>query len=153
MDYESLCAQLQSLAEAEPHYVPLLANAAALLYDTLPALNWAGFYLLRNGRLVLGPFCGKVACIHILPGKGVCGIAAQRGQTVVVPNVHQFPGHIACDSASNAEIVVPIRCGDAVIGVLDLDSPVFDRFTDADRAGLEAFAKVIEANADFGEML
>ena len=153
MDYSVLSAQLDALAEEEPHYVPLLANAAALLYDALPDLNWAGFYLLRGGRLVLGPFVGKVACIHIPLGRGVCGTAAATDQTLVVPDVHRFPDHIACDSASNAEIVVPIHHSGTVIGVLDIDSPLLDRFSDEDRIGLERFVSVLEAKADFAELL
>ena len=143
--YSDLVAMLRSLAEEEPAYIPLLSNASALLYDALPDLNWVGFYLLRGGQLVLGPFQGKVACIHIPIGKGVCGTAAQTGETVLVPDVHQFPGHIACDSASNAEIVIPLYRENEVVGVLDIDSPVFNRFSEEDRKGLEAFCKVLEA--------
>ena len=156
MNYELLTAQLRSFAEADSWYVPLMANAAALLFDALADVNWVGFYLLRGGRLVLGPFQGKVACIHIPLGKGVCGTAAQRDETQLVPDVHAFPGHIACDSASNSEIVVPIhRKGAlkelnrrAVVAVLDIDSPVPNRFSEADRAGLEALVKVLEAHID-----
>ena len=144
MNYDLLSAQLAALAEADGWYVPLLSNAAALLYDALKDVNWAGFYLLRDGRLVLGPFQGKVACIHIPMGKGVCGVAAQRDETLLVPDVHAFPGHIACDSASNSEIVVPIHKNGEVVAVLDIDSPAFNRFTDEDRAGLEAFVNVLE---------
>ena len=125
MDYDLLCAQLKSLAEAERWYVPLLSNAAALLYDALEAVNWAGFYLIPLGR-------------------GVCGTAAQRDATLLVPDVHAFAGHIACDSASNSEIVVPIHRDGKVAAVLDIDSPVKNRFTEADRAGLEAFVRVLE---------
>ena len=153
MEYSVLTAQVRALAEEEPHYVPLLANAAALLYDALPDLNWAGFYLLRNGRLVLGPFVGKVACIHIPLGRGVCGTAALENRTLVVPNVHRFPGHIACDGASNSEIVVPLRISGSVIGVLDVDSPKLNRFSAEDRIGLEAFAAALEASADFAELV
>ena len=149
MDYELLCAQLSGLAEADRWYVPLMANAAALLYDALEDVNWAGFYLLRDDRLVLGPFQGKVACIHIPMGKGVCGTAAQRDETQVVPDVHAFPGHIACDSASNAEIVLPIHRDGGVVAVLDSDSPVIGRFTEADRAGLEGFVRVLEEQISF----
>ena len=149
MDYELLGAQLQSFAEADSWYVPLMANAAALLYDALEDVNWAGFYLLRDGRLVLGPFQGKVACIHIPLGQGVCGTAAQRDETQLVPDVHAFPGHIACDSASNAEIVVPIHRDGRVAAVLDIDSPVRDRFTAADRAGLEKLVRVLEQRISF----
>ncbi len=146
MDYNLLCAQLKGLAEAERWYVPLLSNASALLCDNLEDLNWAGFYLLRQGRLVLGPFQGKLACIHIPIGKGVCGTAVAEDRTQLVPDVHAFPGHIACDSASNSEIVIPIHApGGGIFGVLDIDSPVPDRFTEADRLGLEAFVKALEA--------
>ena len=144
MDYQTILSQLKSLAEEDAFCLPLLSNAAALLFDALPDLNWAGFYLLRDGRLVLGPFQGKVACIHIALGKGVCGTAAAEDRTLCVGNVHLFPGHIACDAASNAEIVVPLHRNGAVIGVLDLDSPRFGRFDAADRAGLEAFVRILE---------
>ena len=148
MDYGLLRAQLQSFAEADGWYVPLMANAAALLFDALADVNWAGFYLLRGDRLVLGPFQGKAACIHIPLGKGVCGTAAQRDETQLVPDVHAFPGHIACDSASNSEIVVPIHRHGDVVAVLDIDSPVPNRFSEADRAGMEALVKVLEAHID-----
>ncbi|MBQ1372278.1 MAG: GAF domain-containing protein [Oscillospiraceae bacterium] len=144
MDYSTLIAQVVSLAEEERWYVPLMANASALLYGALPKLNWAGFYLVRDGALVLGPFQGKVACIHIRPGKGVCGTALAEDRTVLVPNVHEFPGHIACDSASNSEIVVPVHADGKVAAVLDIDSPVLERFDEADRAGLEAFVRALE---------
>ena len=144
MDYELLGAQLQSFAEADSWYVPLMANAAALLFDALADVNWVGVYLLRGDRLVLGPFQGKVACIHIPLGKGVCGTAAQRDATQLVPDVHAFPGHIACDSASNSEIVVPIHRDGRVVGVLDIDSPALNRFSAADQSGLEALVKAME---------
>ena len=144
MDYELLCAQLSSLGEAEGWVVPLMANGAALLYDALADVNWAGFYLLRENELVLGPFQGKVACIRIAPGRGVCGTALEKDETQLVPDVHAFPGHIACDSASNSEIVVPIHKGGEVVAVLDIDSPVLNRFSEADRTGLEAFVRVLE---------
>jgi GAF domain-containing protein len=148
MDYDLLKAQIQSFAEADGWYVPLMANAAALLFEALGDVNWAGFYLLRGDRLVLGPFQGKVACIHIPLGKGVCGTAAQRDETQLVPDVHAFPGHIACDSASNSELVVPIHRNGSVVAVLDIDSPVPNRFSEADRAGLEALVKVLEAHIE-----
>ena len=144
MDYDLLKAQIQSFAEADGWYVPLMANAAALLFEALTDVNWAGFYLLRGDRLVLGPFQGKAACIHIPLGKGVCGTAAQQDETQLVPDVHAFPGHIACDSASNSELVVPIHRHGAVVAVLDIDSPVLNRFSEADRTGLEAFVRVLE---------
>lgn len=143
-DYDMLCRQMLELAEEEPFYMPLLANASALLFETLPKLNWAGFYLIREGELVLGPFQGKVACIHIAQGKGVCGTAAAENRTVRVENVHEFPGHIACDSASRSEIVIPIRKNGKVIGVMDIDSPECDRFSPEDQSGLEQYAAIIE---------
>ena len=142
-DYGMLLAQAEALAKEEPFYVPLLSNLSALVYETLPGLNWAGFYLARKERLVLGPFQGKVACIHIGMGKGVCGTAAAEDRTVRVGNVHEFPGHIACDSASNAEIVIPLRKAGQVVGVLDLDSPELNRFSGEDQAGLERLAELI----------
>lgn len=142
-DYGMLLAQAEALAKEEPFYVPLLSNLSALVYETLPGLNWAGFYLVRKERLVLGPFQGKVACIHIGMGKGVCGTAAAEDRTVRVGNVHEFPGHIACDSASNAEIVIPLRKAGQVVGVLDLDSPELNRFSGEDQAGLERLAELI----------
>ena len=150
MDYELLCAQVRAFAGADGWYVPLLSNVAALVYDAMEDLNWAGFYIMRSGKLVLGPFQGKVACIHIPVGKGVCGTAVAQDRTQLVPDVHAFPGHIACDSASNSEIVVPIHSGGAVVAVLDIDSPSLGRFSDADRVGLEDVVKVIEEVAVFG---
>lgn len=149
MDYRLLCAQLGELGKAEGWYVPLMANAAALLYESMADLNWAGFYLMRGGRLVLGPFQGKTACIHIPLEKGVCGAAAREDRTQRVADVHAFPGHIACDSASRSEIVVPIHREGKVVAVLDVDSPRLDRFSEADQAGLEAFAGVLEEMADY----
>lgn len=143
-DYQLLNAQLRALTEGVSHKVANLANAAALLFDALADINWAGFYLMEDGVLVLGPFQGKTACIEIPVGRGVCGDAAARNETRLVPDVHQYPGHIACDCASNSEIVVPLRKDGKVIGVLDIDSPVFDRFSQADKAGLEDFAAILE---------
>ena len=143
-DYHVLNQQLSALIEGVDHPVANLANASALLFDALPDLNWAGFYLLEGNTLVLGPFQGKPACIEIPVGKGVCGTAAAENRTQVVPDVHRFPGHIACDGASNSEIVIPLRQKGTVVGVLDLDSPVFDRFSENDREGLEAFARILE---------
>ena len=144
MNYTELNSKLSALVNGVGHTVANLANASALLYDELENINWAGFYVLEGETLVLGPFQGKPACIEIPLGKGVCGTAASRKETVVVPDVHQFPGHIACDSASNSEIVVPIFADGEVIGVLDIDSPVTERFTEDDRAGLEEFVKILE---------
>ena len=145
MNYERLARQLRDLAAEESWYVPLLANASALLYGALEDLNWAGFYLMREGRLELGPFQGRIACIHIPLGRGVCGTAAAQDCTQRVADVHEFPGHIACDSASNSEIVIPIHAGGRVVGVLDIDSPRPGRFDADDQAGLEAFVRALEA--------
>jgi L-methionine (R)-S-oxide reductase len=125
------------------------ANAAALVYERLPDLNWAGFYFLRGGGLVVGPFQGRVACVRIPLGQGVCGTAATSRATLIVPDVHRFAGHIACDSASNSEIVVPLVDGDRLIGVLDVDSPRFDRFTPADARLLELLGERIVAASDW----
>lgn len=146
MDYKMLCKQLESLIQNVPHRVANLANASALLWQALTDINWAGFYVLEGDILVLGPFQGKPACIEIKVGKGVCGTAVAEQKTQLVANVHEFPGHIACDGASNSEIVVPIYKDGTVFGVLDIDSPVFSRFTEEDRDGLEAFVKVLEEN-------
>ncbi len=143
-DYRTMTGQAEGMLEAEPWYVAAFSNISALIMETLPDLNWAGFYLVREGRLTVGPFQGKPACIHISPGKGVCGTAMERNDTVVVPDVHQFPGHIACDSASESEIVIPVRENGTVRAVLDIDSPVKDRFSPADRAGLEALVRAVE---------
>lgn len=151
-DYELLCGQLSSLGEEERHWLPLLSNASALLFEAMDDLNWAGFYLMRGGELLLGPFQGKPACIHIPLGRGVCGTAAAKDETQLVPDVHAFPGHIACDSASASEIVIPLHSGGTVIGVLDIDSPRPGRFTENDRAGLERFAQALESLAEWKEI-
>ena len=143
-DYTLLAGQIAALGQQEGWYVPLLANASAAIWEALEGINWAGFYVMRRGTLVLGPFQGKVACIHIQPPRGVCGTAAAEDRTVVVPDVHAFPGHIACDSASRSEIVVPIHHDGAVAAVLDIDSPTPARFTEADRIGLEQVVREIE---------
>ena len=144
VDYPLLCSQLRALTEDVPYEIANLSNASALLWETLPDINWAGFYKMVDGALVLHPFQGKPACIRIEVGKGVCGTAVAENRTQLVPDVHQFPGHIACDCASNSEIVVPIRVNGAIWGVLDIDSPVFDRFSREDQAGLEEFVKILE---------
>jgi len=144
MDYQALIAQVRALTQDIPYPIANLANTSAAIWQAMEGLNWAGFYLLEDGALVLGPFQGKPACIRIPMGRGVCGTAAELGQTVLVEDVHQFPGHIACDSASNSEIVVPIFKNGKVWGVLDLDSPYFARFTAEDQAGLEALVRVLE---------
>ena len=141
--YKTVLDQLQSLIRAESDWIANLANAAALIFESLPDLNWAGFYLLKSGELVVGPFQGKVACVRIQIGKGVCGTAAETRKTVIVPDVHEFPGYIACDSASCSEIVVPLIREGELIGVLDLDSPSLARFDDEDAAGLEEVASVV----------
>ena len=143
-DYNLLVQQVESLGAEEPWWVPFFANTAALLMETLPDLNWAGFYVLREGQLVLGPFTGKPACIHIPLGKGVCGTAAAGDNVLRVPDVHAFPGHIACDSQSASELVIPLHRQGRVFGVLDLDSPKRDRFTTADEAGLQRVAAALE---------
>jgi L-methionine (R)-S-oxide reductase len=147
--FSELRQQLAGLLQGERDAVANCANAAALLYQALPELNWAGFYFLRAGELVLGPFQGKVACVRIALGRGVCGTAAQRRETLVVPDVHAFPGHIACDAASRSEIVVPLIQRERLLGVLDLDSPNTARFDREDAAGLEALVSVLLAGSDF----
>ena len=142
-DYSELCGMLESLICGVPHEIANLANASALLFDRLVGLNWAGFYLCQKEKLVLNAFQGKPACIEIPIGKGVCGHAAKSRKTVVVPNVHEFPGHIACDSASNSEIVIPLIVKGNLYGVLDIDSPILDRFSAEDKAGLERFAEIL----------
>ena len=144
MDYGVLLAQLKALTENVPHRIANLANASALLWQHLKNINWAGVYLLDEDKLILGPFQGKTACIRIAVGRGVCGTAVEEDRTQLVPDVHAFPGHIACDSASRSEIVVPIHVGGGIWGVLDIDSPYENRFTEADREGLEEFVKVLE---------
>jgi L-methionine (R)-S-oxide reductase len=140
--WSDLARDLSALLSGERDLVANAANTAALIWDALPGLNWAGFYLYKSGELVLGPFQGKPACVRIAIGKGVCGTAAARRTTVVVEDVHAFPGHIACDSASNSEIVVPLLRGDELLGVLDLDSPLHSRFGAVEARGLEALAKI-----------
>lgn len=142
--YDLLIQQAEALIGDVPYPTANYANLSALLYQSLPEINWAGFYFIQDGKLVLGPFQGKPACIEIEIGKGVCGTAVFRNETQVVKNVHEFPGHIACDGASMSEIVVPIHRNGAIIGVLDIDSPVEGRFKEDDRLGLERLISVIE---------
>lgn len=144
MDYRTLCQQAEAMLQEEPWYVSAMSNLSALIMETMTELNWAGFYLMRDGRLTAGPFQGKTACIHIAPGKGVCGTAVAGDEPLVVPDVHLFPGHIACDGASESEIVIPIHREGKVAGVLDMDSPVKNRFQQEDREGLEAFVRILE---------
>jgi GAF domain-containing protein len=147
--YRDLAAQMTALIGDERDAIANAANTAALLFDLLPDINWAGFYLLKGGELVLGPFQGRPACIRIPLGKGVCGTAAATRTAQVVADVHQFPGHIACDAASRSELVVPLLAGDTLLGVLDLDSPVPGRFDDDDRAGIETVAAIWLAASDW----
>ena len=144
IDYRLLKEQMDALTGTQSRPIPNLANASALLWQILPDLNWAGFYLWRDGSLILGPFQGKPACTRILPGRGVCGTAAEKDQTVRVEDVHQFPGHIACDCASNSEIVIPLHRNGELYGVLDMDSPRLGRFTKEDQRGLELFCRAME---------
>jgi len=144
--YDDLLSELTGLFTGETDKVANAANAAAAIWYALPDINWAGFYFTQGAELVLGPFQGRPACVRIPFGKGVCGAAAARQETLVVADVHAFPGHIACDAMSNAEIVVPLLRGGAVLGVLDIDSPRPGRFDDADRVGLEAAARLYVAS-------
>jgi GAF domain-containing protein len=141
-DGDDLPGELRALLAGETDIIANAANTAALIYQRLPRLNWAGFYFLRGDTLVVGPFQGLPACTRIALGKGVCGTAAARNETIVVPDVHHFDGHIACDSASLSEIVVPLSVGGRLLGVLDIDSPVHDRFSDSDRRLIEALAAI-----------
>lgn len=144
-DYDLMCRQLESLSEGVAWDITVLSNAAALIWDSLDDINWAGFYLMKDGKLLLGPFQGKPACTVIDVGKGVCGTAIAEDKTQLVKNVHEFPGHIACDSASNSEIVVPVHAGDKLYGVLDIDSPLLGRFSEEDKEGLETFTGILES--------
>lgn len=151
--YQLLQKQMEGLLDAESHWLAALSNAAALLKNALQDVNWAGFYLMNQGSLLLGPFQGNMACIRIQFGSGVCGSAAQQDETLVVENVHEFEGHIPCDCASNSEIVIPIHSKGSVIGVLDIDSPVFNRFDEEDRLGLTEFARILENKIDFDRII
>ena len=143
-NYDLLAEQLQALVKNVPYETANFANASALIWQGLADINWAGFYLMQDGALVLGPFQGKPACIRIPVGRGVCGTAVAEDKTQLVPDVHAFPGHIACDCASNSEIVIPIHKDGAVYGVLDIDSPLLNRFTQTDQAGLETLVQILE---------
>ena len=144
VNYAQVIRRLESLTKDIPYEIANLSNASALLWAALPDINWVGFYKMVDGQLVLYPFQGKTACVRISVGKGVCGTAVAEDATQLVPDVHAFPGHIACDCASNSEIVIPIHVGGEIWGVLDIDSPYLDRFTEADKAGLEDFVKNLE---------
>lgn len=148
-DYSMISAQLEAVTSGEHDTIANLSNASAVLSMNLTDVNWAGFYLVRDGQLVLGPFQGKPACIRIDFGKGVCGTAAASDTTQLVPDVHSFPGHIACDGASNSEIVIPMHCSGKLVAVLDIDSPLPNRFTSEDQEGLERCASVLEKACDW----
>ncbi len=147
--YDLLARQVQALLEGETDPIANMANVAAHLYHTMENVNWVGFYRFEQGELILGPFQGKVACVRIALGSGVCGTAAQKRETLVVPDVHRFPGHIACDSASNSEIVIPLIKNDRLLGVLDVDSPEFNRFDEEDRKGLEKVVQIFLLSTHF----
>lgn len=151
-DYNILIKQLKGFIDISNHYIPVLSNAGAIIMSNMENLNWAGFYLTEEflqisdkTDLILGPYCGSIACVKIAVGKGVCGNAVKNDKIMIVPDVHQFPGHIACDSASNSEIVIPIHKDNKIIGVLDIDSPMLDRFSSKDSIGLTDFVHTLEA--------
>ncbi len=144
VDYDLIKSQMEALSEDAPDFIPVMANVSALLFSEMPEVNWAGFYLVKEDDLILGPFQGKVACVRIARGKGVCGTAWDTDSVQLVPDVHAFPGHIACDSASRSEIVVPIHSDGEVKAVLDIDSPVTGRFTEADKDGLVRLVESME---------
>ena len=150
--YAMLLEQARALTDGVSHPIANLANLAALLFQGLEDINWCGFYLMDGGALMLGPFCGLPACIRIPLGRGVCGTAAAKDEVQLVPDVHAFPGHIACDSASNAEIVLPIHANGRVIGVLDIDSPTIGRFCETDRESLLCIVRLIEERCDFSQV-
>ena len=145
--YDQLASQLSSLLAGERNLIANAANFSALIFHSLPDLNWAGFYFAQDGELVLGPFQGQPACVRIKIGQGVCGAGAAKCETMIVPNVHEFPGHITCDSASNSEIVIPLMKGGRLIEVLDLDSPSLSRFDEEDAAGLQRLVRILLASA------
>jgi len=151
--YQLLVMQMEALLEPELPLVTNLSNASALINEALEHINWAGFYLMKEDQLILGPFQGKVACVKIMLGKGVCGTAAKEARTQLVEDVHKFPGHIPCDSASNSEIVVPIMVNGKVAGVLDIDSPDFSRFDEQDRLGLEEIVNIVEKRCNWTETI
>lgn len=144
VNYKQIAGQLLALTDGVPYEVANLANTAALLWQELPDINWVGFYKMVDGALVLGPFQGKPACIRIPIGRGVCGTAVAENRVQLVPDVHEFPGHIACDCASNSEIVLPIHKNGSIWGVLDIDSPLVGRFTQEDKVGLQTIIAVLE---------
>ena len=149
--YAHLNEQLQEVLEGETHWIPNLSNAAALMWHVLDDINWAGFYIARGNKLYLGPFQGMPACTGIEFGSGVCGTAAATQTTQIVPNVHEFPGHIACDGETNSEIVVPLVHNGVIVGVLDIDSPSFNRFDEEDAKGLAIFAELVTKSVNWSE--
>lgn len=149
-DYVLLDRQLRALLDVEKHPLPVLANVSAMLFETLEDLNWAGFYLMEGGELMLGPFQGRPACIRIPIGRGVCGAAVEEGRTQLVQDVRAFPGHIACDERSRSELVIPLRRGEEILGVLDMDSPLTGRFTVKDKEGLETVMNTLVRSVDWG---
>lgn len=151
-NYSLMAKQIEAVAEIDRDFVPVLSNAAAVLWEGLDRINWAGFYLMDQGSLLVGPFQGKAACVRIAVGKGVCGTAVARGEALRVEDVHAFPGHIACDGASRSEIVLPIRSGGEVVGVLDIDSPEKGRFTEEDGQGLALVVQALENVVDFSRL-
>ena len=151
-DYKLMAKQIESLAGADRDFVPLLSNASAILNEGLDRINWVGFYLMDQGSLLLGPFQGKTACVRIETGRGVCGTAVKEGRVLRVADVHDFPGHIACDSASRSEIVLPIKSGGKIVGVLDIDSPERDRFSGEDETGLLEVVRAIEEVTSFSRL-
>ncbi len=152
INFELMNKQLRALAEADASWLPVFANASALLWDCFPSINWAGFYIVNQGSLLLGPFQGKVACIRIPIGKGVCGTAVAEDATQRIDNVHLFPGHIACDSASNSELVIPIHHDGKVVALLDMDSPIYNRFSENDQKELESFVRTLEEITEFSSI-
>lgn len=151
--YGLIAKQLEELAELDNHWLPMLSNASALIMETITDLNWAGFYVMQQDSLILGPFQGKVACVRIAVGKGVCGAAVAQGTTQLVKDVHSFAGHIACDAASASEVVVPLHHAGAIVGVLDIDSPTVGRFTSEDAAGFEHIARTLERLISWPDIL
>lgn len=151
-NYELMAKQIREMAEIDSDLIPVLANASAILGEGIDRINWVGFYLMDKGSLLVGPFQGKAACVRIQIGKGVCGTSVLQGKTLRVEDVHAFPGHIACDSASRSEIVLPMRSKGTIVGVLDIDSPEPGRFSESDEQGLEAVVKAIEAVTDFSRL-
>ncbi len=151
-DYQLMAKQIEAVAEIDRDFVPVLSNASAILNEGLDRINWVGFYLMDKGNLLVGPFQGKAACVKIEIGRGVCGSAVQQGAVLRVEDVHAFPGHIACDSASRSEIVLPIRSGGKIVGVLDIDSPEKGRFSESDEQGLKIVVESLEKAADFSRL-